>query len=171
MLWIVILQSDKDYVNVWRYPQNRNYEVENIDWTYSPASNERIFGIAQYVKGSCPVKKAKEGQACNFSYSSIITLPNTAIKLYVKGKGTFVIGTQFVGVNYFIYSTGKKVDLSDEWQEVYLDLTKAVAIGEITPPIIRDKNEEFQTGIKIYFHPLTEDFEIYISKFIEVKLR
>ncbi|MEO0144512.1 MAG: hypothetical protein ABIL49_01770 [candidate division WOR-3 bacterium] len=149
MFWIVILQSTQPKVkelklppivikerprNVWVY--RWNYHVENIDWQYSPALNERVFGI---------------GQSCSFGYISDINITSeTTLRFYLKGRGKFVISIS--------YSKGdiiKVIDLTNDWKEIIIDLTKP----HIDFP-------EYKSLLTIGFDPLTNEFEIYISKFI-----
>ncbi|MEO0143356.1 MAG: hypothetical protein ABIL49_07535 [candidate division WOR-3 bacterium] len=172
MLWIVILQSEQvriltgpkgeikeEPVNVWRYPQNRNYEVENIEWSYTPNASEIVFGIPQHVKGICPSAYKyvnnillRPDEICGFAYvSDIRDFPQNNLRFYVKGKGRFRICADsrkgFVGC--------KEIELTDDWQEVIFDFQKAVIVAQYP----RGK-------LGISFTPYTTDFEIYISKFI-----
>ncbi len=166
MFWIVILQSTQPKVkelklppivikerprNVWVY--RWNYHIENIDWQYSPALNERVFGIGQYVSGYCnkeEIMRSKD-KSCSFSYISDINITSeTTLRFYLKGRGKFVISIS--------YSKGdiiKVIDLTNDWKEIIIDLTKP----HIDFP-------EYKSLLTIGFDPLTNEFEIYISKFI-----
>ncbi len=172
MLWIVILQSEQvriltgpkgeikeEPVNVWRYPQNRNYEVENIEWSYTPNASEIVFGIPQHVKGICPsaykyVNKipGRLDELCDFFYvSDIGDFSQNNLRFYVKGKGRF--RTCADSIKGFVGC--KEIELADDWQEVIFDFRRA---GIVT---------QYPAGrLSVSFTPYTTEFEIYISKFI-----
>lgn len=140
--------------NVWIY--NKKYQVSPIEWSYSANPNEKVFGTSQFFKGDCPYAKEKvlSNEPCDFYYvSDVVDFSENKLKLYVKGKGKFRIG-----VNSSKGYINQEVELSDNWQEVEFDLTRAIHITQ--------HGDKLKTNLKISFTPLTNNFEIYISKFI-----
>ena len=71
----------------------------------------------------------------------------------MKGKGKFRIS-----VNSSKGYINQEVELNDNWQEVSFDLSKAIYITQ--------HGDKLKTNLKVSFTPLTNNFEIYISKFI-----
>ncbi|MEO0224786.1 MAG: hypothetical protein ABIL76_06830 [candidate division WOR-3 bacterium] len=148
---IVIKEGPK---NIWVY--NKKYQTSPIEWTYSANPNEKVFGIPQFFKGDCPYanEKVLTNESCDFYYASdIVDFNESTLKLYVKGKGKFRIS-----VNSSKGYINQEVELNDNWQEISFDLTKAVHITQ--------HGDKLKTNLKISFTPLTNSFEIYVSKFI-----
>ncbi len=140
--------------NIWVY--RNNYQTAPIEWTYSANANERIFGISQYFKGKCNSagEKSITKEVCDFYYvSDIIDFNESTLKLYVKGNGKFRIS-----INSSKGFISQEIDLNGNWQEVSFDLKKAVYITQ--------HGDKLKTNLKISFMPLSENFEIYVSKFI-----